>query len=156
MGISITIEDHSEEFLRELDAKVPVALEECGLVAEGYAKRLCTVDTGLLRNSITHAAGGESPAIVSYRASKGSNRGKTGKRLSAGSKNAGLVKVGFYDGTAPNSSDGEYSMYIGTNVEYAPYVEMGTIRTRAQPFIKPAIINHINQYKQIIKRRLKG
>ena len=32
-----------------------VALEEVGLVAEGYAKRLCPVDTGRLRNSITHA-----------------------------------------------------------------------------------------------------
>lgn len=136
-------------------SKIPAALEECGLVAEGYAKRLCAVDTGLLRNSITHAAGGESPAIVSYRASKGSNRGKTGNRLSAGSANAGSVGVGFYDGTAPSNSDGEYSMYIGTNVEYGPYVEMGTTRTRAQPFIKPSVANHVDQYKGIIKRRLR-
>lgn len=40
------------------------ALEEIGLVAEGAAKRLCPVDTGRLRNSITHALmGNDSVAI---------------------------------------------------------------------------------------------
>lgn len=104
---SVRIEDHSEEFLRELAAKIPVALEECGLVAEGYAKRLCPVDTGNLRNSITH-------------------------------------------------TQSENAEYIGTNVEYGPYVEMGTTRARAQPFIKPALADHVEQYKRIIERRLKG
>ena len=28
---------------------------------------------------------------------------------------------------------------VGTNVEYAPYVEYGTKRSRAQPFLRPAI-----------------
>jgi HK97 gp10 family phage protein len=28
---------------------------------------------------------------------------------------------------------------IGTNVEYAPYVELGTRHMRAQPFLRPAI-----------------
>lgn len=106
MAVSIQIEDHSEEFLRELTYKISVALEECGLVAEGYAKRLCPVDTGNLRNSITH-------------------------------------------------TQSENTEYIGTDVEYGPYVEMGTTRTRAQPFIKPSIANHVDQYKQIIERRLK-
>lgn len=104
--VSIRIKDHSEEFLREVAAKIPIALEECGLVAEGYAKRLCPVDTGNLRNSITH-------------------------------------------------TQSENTEYIGTNVEYGPYVEMGTIRTRAQPFIKPAVADHVEQYKQIIEARLK-
>ena len=30
------------------------ALEKIGMTAEKYAKRLCPVDTGNLRNSITH------------------------------------------------------------------------------------------------------
>lgn len=106
MAVNVRIDDHSEEFLRELAAKIPVALEECGLVAEGYAKRLCPVDTGNLRNSITHTQSGDAE-------------------------------------------------YIGTNVEYGPYVEMGTTRTRAQPYLKPAVADHADQYKQIIERRLK-
>lgn len=38
-----------------IDSAVTAAMEEIGLVAEGAAKRLCPVDTGRLRNSITHA-----------------------------------------------------------------------------------------------------
>lgn len=40
------------------------ALEEIGLVAEGAAKRLCPVDTGRLRNSITHALMGNDTVII--------------------------------------------------------------------------------------------
>lgn len=40
------------------------ALEEIGLVAEGAAKRLCPVDTGRLRNSITHALMGEDSVAI--------------------------------------------------------------------------------------------
>lgn len=49
------VEDNTDVFLRELPIAVARALEEIGLVAEGYAKRLCPVDTGRLRNSITHS-----------------------------------------------------------------------------------------------------
>lgn len=43
---------------------ITAALEEMGLVAEGAAKRICPVDTGRLRNSITHALmGNDSVAI---------------------------------------------------------------------------------------------
>ena len=87
-----------------------IALEKCGLVAEGYAKRLCPVDTGRLRNSITHTTRSE-PGPVAY---------------------------------------------VGTNVEYAPYVELGTKRTKAQPYLKPAIANHVDEYKQIIQDELKN
>lgn len=46
--------------------------------------------------------------------------------------------------------------YVGTNVEYAPYVEMGTVNTDAQPYLKPAIADHIQEYEQIIEQNLKG
>ena len=49
------VEDNTDVFLRELPIAIARALEEIGLVAEGYAKRLCPVDTGRLRNSITHS-----------------------------------------------------------------------------------------------------
>lgn len=47
-------------------------------------------------------------------------------------------------------------MAIGTNVEYAPYVEDGMARQTAQPFIKPSISNHISHYQQLIKSYLRG
>lgn len=46
--------------------------------------------------------------------------------------------------------------YIGTNVEYAPYVEYGTSKMAAQPFIKPAVNNHAPEYKAIFQDYLKN
>lgn len=135
MKIRIT-EDHSDEFIEELKRRIPAALEECGLAAEGYAKRLCAVDTGLLRNSITHALDGEPTAISSYTDNPGKQKGE-------------------YSGSMPKETEGR-AVYIGTNVEYAAYVEMGTTRTVAQPFLQPAIEDHKNDYKKIIENRLKG
>lgn len=106
MNVDVKITDnHKDEIKAALASAIPVALEKCGLVAEGYAKRLCPVDTGNLRNSITHTTDGNTE-------------------------------------------------YIGTNVEYAPYVELGTSRTRAQPYLKPAIMDHIREYGDILKNAL--
>ena len=41
------------------------------------------------------------------------------------------------------------SAIISTNVEYSVYVEMGTKRTKAQPYMKPGVYNHIDEYKRI-------
>lgn len=53
------IEDNTDEFGSELERAIARGLEKVGLVAEGYAKRLCPVDTGRLRNSITHVIDGD-------------------------------------------------------------------------------------------------
>lgn len=103
----VKITDNSDKTLSALESAKRRALEKIGLVAEGYAKRLCPVDTGRLRNSISHTTKGDTE-------------------------------------------------YIGTNVEYAPYVEMGTRRTRAQPFLGPAATQHGDEYKRIVKEELKG
>lgn len=52
--MNIEVQDHSAEVSAEIKAALLRGLEKCGLVAEGYAKKLCPVDTGNLRNSITH------------------------------------------------------------------------------------------------------
>ena len=102
-------EDNTEEASQGIRRAIDRALEEIGLAAEGYAKRACPVDTGNLRNSITHAVEGSEDAV-----------------------------------------------YVGTNVEYAPYVEMGTRRTAAQPFLRPAATEHGSTYRSILKRNLEG
>lgn len=136
MAIKIQITDHSEEFLRVFDDRVVVALEEVGLAAEGFAKRLCTVDTGLLRNSITHALDGEPVATPEYQ----DNPGK---------------QFGRYDGTAPKEGGKNRAVFIGTNVEYAPYVELGTSKQKAQPFLKPAVVNNVSKFKKIFESHFK-
>ena len=45
--------------LREFDADKQAALEAIGIVAESYAKMKTPVDTGTLRNSISHAVKGD-------------------------------------------------------------------------------------------------
>ena len=47
------------------------------------------------------------------------------------------------------------SAYIGTNVEYAPYVELGTYRMEPRPFLRRAIDSYRDEYKGIIEQGLK-
>lgn len=98
-------EDNVDLTKSEIRAAFARALERIGMQAEGYAQDLCPVDTGNLRNSITHTADAE-------------------------------------------------AAYIGTNVEYAPYVELGTRRAAAQPFLKPAGTDHRGTYANIVKDEL--
>ena len=45
---------------------------------------------------------------------------------------------------------------VGTNVEYAQYVEDGTYRMAARPYIKPSVSDHISHYQSVIKKYLNG
>ena len=147
--MSVKINDNSKEVSEAIKSALLKGLETCGLVAEGYAKKLAPVGTpestgipgyigGLLRGSITHALSGNQPAISTYQ------------------DNAGKRK-GSYSGTAPEEGDAnKKSVYIGTNVEYSIYVELGTIKMDAQPFLKPAVADHANTYRKIIEKELKN
>lgn len=108
MGLEV-VKDNTEEAVDAIGSAIAAALEEVGLAAEGYAKAACPVDTGRLRNSITHVARPDERAV-----------------------------------------------YIGTNVEYAPHVELGTVHQKAQPYLKPAASEHADTYRAIIERRLGG
>ena len=64
----VRIEDHSKEYLRQVNEALDVALEAVGLHIEGEAKEELEntprrIDTGNLRNSITHQVIDE-PAVV--------------------------------------------------------------------------------------------
>ena len=62
-------------------------------------------------------------------------------------------------GRLRNSITGAYdgnSAQVGTNVEYGPYVELGTSKMKERPFIKPAIAEHIDEYKEIFERILEN
>jgi phage gpG-like protein len=53
--MDVKITDNSKEILNAKDEAIAKALEMIGIKAERYAKLDCPVDTGLLRNSISHA-----------------------------------------------------------------------------------------------------
>ena len=139
MGVQFT--DNSGKVLSELEAAKARILELVGMKAEGYAKKLCPVGTvestgikgyrgGTLRNSITHRVKGD-------------------------------------------------VLVVGSNVEYAPYVELGTghhfdpppdwekfttekgsgtgkAYVKPRPYLRPAIEDHKEEYKNITERELKG
>lgn len=136
--MSSTFTDNSAALDKKLEAAIKRALTMIGGTIETAAKERCPVDTGLLRNSITYALGGEPPHITEYTDKNREQRGS-------------------YNGTAPKDDKGEYSVYIGTNVQYAPYQELGTVKMpNGNPFIRPAIESNREAFKQIIQGELSG
>lgn len=45
----------------------------------------------------------------------------------------------------------ERTVIIGTNVEYAPYVEYGTVKMSAQPFLHPALEENREKINQLFR-----
>lgn len=140
--MEVRVEDHTKEVIDATDLAIKEALEIIGGKMERYAKQNLTssgaVDTGLLRNSVTYVVSGGSPSIQSYHADKGSS---------------GSVRIGRYRGTM--GSPDENAVYVGTNVEYAPYIEFGTSRMKPRPYLRPAVQDHLQEFKHIIANVLK-
>jgi len=138
------IENNKDQILGELDEAIDRALEAMGLEAEAFVKAACTaVDTGLLRNSITYALHGGPAATASYKADN---------------PKPGTPSSGSYSGVAPNEP---HTVFIGTNVEYAPYVEYGhRLPSGGQVpgvhFLQRGITGHMNVYKTLAEDALKG
>lgn len=105
--MSVTIKDNTQQVLSALENAKNQGLEAIGMTAEGHAKKNTPVDTGRLRNSITHT-------------------------------------------TDSNAA------YIGTNVEYAPYVELGARGRKPVRMLTRAATEHKAEYKQIMENALKN
>ena len=98
--MKVDYKDNSQQVLSALEKGKRNALTAIGSSAETYAKKATPVDTGRLRNSISHTVDGE-------------------------------------------------AAYIGSNVEYAPYVELGTSRTKAHHMLQKAATEHSAEYKRL-------
>ena len=100
--MSYTYKDNTDEVLSALERAKKRGLEAIGLTAEGHAKKETPVDTGRLRNSVSHTTDDE-------------------------------------------------AAYIGTNVEYAPYVELGARGRQGVHMLQRAATEHTDEYKQIME-----
>ena len=60
------------------------------------------------------------------------------------------VRTGNLRNSITHAQYDEDTEIIGSNVEYAPYVELGTYRMAARPYLRPAAENHSEEYKQVI------
>lgn len=154
MGTNVHVVNNSGAYKEKMEDAVYKFLYAAGEHIEGEAKTFIEsdprrVDTGLLRNSIAFAIAGEAPSINRYHASYGEKfyDVKNKKRYKAWEENAGSVKIGFYNGTAP-TEDGPNVVYIGTNVEYGIYVHEGTKRMTPNRFLKNAIMGNLPQLKE--------
>ena len=96
----INFTSNVNDILSALEKGKRNALTAIGATAETYAKKATPVDTGRLRNSISHTVDGE-------------------------------------------------AAYIGSNVEYAPYVELGTSRAKAHHMLQKAATEHSAEYKRL-------
>lgn len=131
--------DNTGEVLRRLKKATEKILDEWGKKGEAFAKdeiNKVVYDTdpsptykrtGRLRSSLTYAT-------KEYQS-------PVGKEAGGG------------DGMQKKQAS-ENSVVVGTNVEYAAYVEFGTSKMRPRPYLKPAIENHMDAYKKIMETYL--
>ena len=140
----VEVSSNVREVKRATEKSMLKAARMIGGSIEGHAKELCPVDTGLLRNSITFAIGGQMPNTVDYASN---DKDKSGNQIP--------VTKGTYPTAAPADSSGEVTVYVGTNVEYAPYQELGTVKMKAKPFLRPAFENNQGEIEQILEKCMK-
>lgn len=135
--MSYQTKDNTKEVLETLERAKERGLEAIGLTAEGHAKKdpNMPVDTGLARNSITFAISGKGANTKSYKADRGD-------------------ETGAYEGTAPK--DGEKGVYIGSNVEYFEYIELGGANIAARHVLKNAAAQHTDEYKKLMEESMKN
>ena len=139
------VSDNTREVKEATLNAMQKAARMIGGAVAAHAAEACPVDTGLLRNSITFALGGEAPATVTYQSN---SQDKNGKPIE--------VKEGQYSGSADPDDDGEVTVYVGTNVEYGTYQELGAPNANIdpRPFLRPAFENNTAEIEQIIKKVL--
>ena len=63
------------------------------------------------------------------------------------------VRTGNLRQSIGYSSD-DSQVIIGSDVPYASYVEEGTRRMRARPYLRPAMTDHLEEYREIIRRAM--
>ena len=167
--VEITI--NTKQLTDDMSEGIRKGLEAAGIFIEGRAKAYAPVDTGLLRNSIAHALSGEQPSIGgglkggrhqrSYKSNPTNKHGEAVETV-VGKDGKARLPNGTYSHVVPRAKNAtDMRVYVGTNVEYAPYVEMGHVSARtgrrvpAQPYIQPAFNNNMTAARQIIEHYLK-
>lgn len=66
-----------------------------------------------------------------------------------------IVDTGRLRGSITHQvSQGGKSVVVGTNVEYAQYVELGTSRQKARPYLRNTITKNQSKYVDILKSEL--
>lgn len=144
MGVKFRMgDDHTREVQEAVHDAILTALDAAGMQAATLARMELQntpsrIDTGLLRNSITHAVSGKPAAISEYQASNESKY------------NGKVPEPGGYSGTAPDDPEGQKAVYVGSNVSYAIFVHEGTDKMAPNRFLKNALNKNKGELEKII------
>lgn len=139
--IKIDIESHTDETLEAMQEAIEKALVSVGLKMERNAKIEINKAVYDTPESPSYKRTGRLRASITFATS-------TAKGVPAKEAEPG-------DAELLGEPDKD-TVYVGTNVEYAPYVEFGTSKMKKRPYLKPAVADHISEYKEIIEDFLKG
>ena len=114
MKAKVTNTMAGKNYEKAIENAMEKTLVEAGVMIEGDAVLLANFNkgyqTGRTKGSITWATNKERSRV--------SGEAKSGDGVSR-----------------PSRPD---TLYVGTNVEYAPHLEYGTVKMSAQPFLRPA------------------
>lgn len=115
-------------------AAIRRAAEIIGGMAESYAKELCPVDTGNLRNSITHTTENNDHTVV----------------IGTAVKYAGYIELGtgkYAEGGGGRQTPWRYHDKKGWHT---------TSGMPPRPYLRPAIEKHKDEYKEVLEAEMSG
>ena len=131
--MDVQFKDNTQEFLDLFEKAKQRALEDIGEKAAYYAANDTPVDTGRARNSIAWATKKQEGDAHTYTDDQG---------------NAYSERIGH--GAEPDS------VYIGSNVEYFPVLELGGRGRAGLHILKNAATDHSPEYKAIFEKCMKN
>lgn len=134
--MSVTIKDNRVEFDRILDENIDDFLHVVGNFLAGEAELRCAVDTGNLAGSVSYATSDYKSSVRPSNRTIGQHSGK-------------LRTYTISQVDAVSQPVAKNTVYIGTSVDYAGDVELGTVNSAAQPFIVPALTENIGRVNRL-------
>lgn len=143
MSVQVTFRDNTNEVIGFFQKAKHRGLQAIGMAAEGHAKKKCPVDTGRLRNSITYAISGYATHVQSYR-----------RANVAGGASQKHKRYEYGGGAMEGEKDS--AVFIGSNVEYAPFVELGANGRHPAHFLQDAASGHGDEYRRLMEDAMKN
>ena len=136
-GFEIKLTDNSSQIIQHLSEKIALSLELCGVQAEAHAKHNITsagrIDTGAMRNSVTHTVSGNTVYI--------------GSPLLYAIFNE--LGTGIY-ASQPGGRQSPWYYYDRKGVLHR------TVGLKPIHFLRNAISDNISDYKKIVEDTLKS
>ena len=117
--------DNTDKAVEAIDEAIESALYAAAVKIHGDAVMMAPVDTGNLRGSLSFSVSGSQAEGVSTPASSA-------------------------DGVGSAPPD---TAVVGSNAHYAPYVEYGTYKMAAQPFLEPALRDNHDNIQRLMKEQ---